>query len=208
MTIKKFQGKTQEEATEKARQELGAGAVVMNVKEIKPKGLFNFFKGSTFEVTAAIEEKEQFLNAVQMAAMQQKKIENINLAADEKISIPLPAEKTVEPAPSYQRPVTPEKEVVVNKSESDIEKKLENLSNILEKKLSEDGAREAEMPVTPKASPKNLENFKFMKMLYRTMLNNDVNEKYVNQILDEAEKVTNSGSNVDIIHSNQNQKKI
>jgi len=34
MTIKKFQGKTQEEATEKARQELGAGAVVMNVKEI------------------------------------------------------------------------------------------------------------------------------------------------------------------------------
>ena len=35
MTIKKFQGKTQEEATEKARQELGAGAVVMNVKEIK-----------------------------------------------------------------------------------------------------------------------------------------------------------------------------
>lgn len=146
MTIKKFQGKTQEEATEKARQELGAGAVVMNVKEIKPKGLFNFFKGSTFEVTAAIEEKEQFLNAVQMAAMQQKKIENINLAADEKISIPLPAEKTVEPAPSYQRPVTPEKEVVVNKSESDIEKKLENLSNILEKKLSEDGAREAEMP--------------------------------------------------------------
>jgi len=75
MTIKKFQGKTQEEATEKARQELGAGAVVMNVKEIKPKGLFNFFKGSTFEVTAAIEEKEQFLNAVQMAAMQQKKIE-------------------------------------------------------------------------------------------------------------------------------------
>ena len=74
MTIKKFQGKTQEEATEKARQELGAGAVVMNVKEIKPKGLFNFFKGSTFEVTAAIEEKEQFLNAVQMAAMQQKRL--------------------------------------------------------------------------------------------------------------------------------------
>ena len=47
-----------------------------------------------------------------------------------------------------------------------------------------------------------------MKMLYRTMLNNDVNEKYVNQILDEAEKVTNSGSNVDIILSNVYQKMI
>ncbi len=40
------------------------------------------------------------------------------------------------------------------------------------------------------------------------MLNNDVNEKYVNQILDEAEKVTNSGSNVDIILSNVYQKMI
>ncbi len=45
-------------------------------------------------------------------------------------------------------------------------------------------------------------------MLYRTMLNNDVNEKYVNQILDEAEKVTNTGSNVDIILSNVYQKMI
>ena len=45
------------------------------------------------------------------AMRSRKKIENINLAADEKISIPLPAEKTVEPAPSYQRPVTPEKKL-------------------------------------------------------------------------------------------------
>lgn len=201
MTIKKFQGKTQEEATEKARQELGAAAVVMNVKEIKPKGLFGFLKGSTYEVTAAIEEKEQFLNAVQMAAMQQKKIENINLAADEKIDIPVQTEKAPETAPVYKRPAFSEKEDSIAKSGSDIEKKLENLSNILEKKLTEDAIREPEIPATPKPSPKNLENFKFMKMLYRTMLNNDVNEKYVNQILDEAEKVTNSGSNVDIILS-------
>lgn len=208
MTIKKFQGKTQEEATEKARQELGAAAVVMNVKEIKPKGLFGFLKGSTYEVTAAIEEKEQFLNAVQMAAMQQKKIENINLAADEKIDIPVQTEKAPETAPVYKRPAFSEKEDSIAKSGSDIEKKLENLSNILEKKLTEDAIREPEIPATPKPSPKNLENFKFMKMLYRTMLNNDVNEKYVNQILDEAEKVTNSGSNVDIILSNVYQKMI
>ena len=33
------------------------------------------------------------------------------------------------------------------------------------------------------------EGLQFIKMLYRTLLENDVNEKYVNQILDEAEKV-------------------
>lgn len=58
MTIKKFQGKTQEEAIAKAKEELGEGAVVMNVKEIKPHGLFQSFKKSTFEVTAAMEERE------------------------------------------------------------------------------------------------------------------------------------------------------
>ena len=33
MTINKYQGKTKEEAIEKAKQELGEGAVVMNVRK-------------------------------------------------------------------------------------------------------------------------------------------------------------------------------
>ena len=33
------------------------GAVVMNVKEIKPTGMFKAWKSSVFEVTAAREEK-------------------------------------------------------------------------------------------------------------------------------------------------------
>ena len=58
MTINKFYGKTEEEATEKARAEFGENVVIMNVKEVKPKGLFRAFKGNTYEVTAAMEEKE------------------------------------------------------------------------------------------------------------------------------------------------------
>ena len=37
MTINKFQGKTEEEAKEKARQEMGADVVIMNVRTIKSK---------------------------------------------------------------------------------------------------------------------------------------------------------------------------
>ncbi len=40
MIIKKFQGKTEAEATELAKKELGDGVVVMNVKNVKPKGFF------------------------------------------------------------------------------------------------------------------------------------------------------------------------
>ena len=88
MTINKFQGKTQEEAIAKAKEEFGERAVIMNIREVKPKGLFRAFKNSTFEVTAAMEEKEHFSNAMQAAQMTQsmakegKLHDMINLAAD------------------------------------------------------------------------------------------------------------------------------
>ena len=59
MTINKYQGKTKEEAVEKAKQELGAGAVVLNVKEIKPKGMFKMFKNTLYEVTAAVRKRKR-----------------------------------------------------------------------------------------------------------------------------------------------------
>ena len=59
MTINKFTGKTKEEAIECAKQAFGPNAVIMNIKEIKPKGLFGIFKSSTYEVTAAMDEKKQ-----------------------------------------------------------------------------------------------------------------------------------------------------
>ncbi|WP_373696874.1 hypothetical protein [Agathobacter rectalis] len=58
MTINKFTGKTKEEAIECAKQAFGPNAVIMNIKEIKPKGLFGIFKSSTYEVTAAMDEKK------------------------------------------------------------------------------------------------------------------------------------------------------
>lgn len=88
MTIKKFQGKTEAEAVEKARAEFGAEAVIMNVKEIKPRGFFKSFKSSTFEVTAAVEEKESHVDSGTTLKNMQKMHETINMAADEPISIP------------------------------------------------------------------------------------------------------------------------
>lgn len=57
MIIKKFQGKTEEEAILAARDEMGNNAVVMNIRTTKRKGIFRFFKKDMVEVTAALEEK-------------------------------------------------------------------------------------------------------------------------------------------------------
>lgn len=60
MIIKKYQGKTEEEALAAAKKELGDGVVVMNVKNVKRKGLFAIFKPQLVEVTVAIEEKDRY----------------------------------------------------------------------------------------------------------------------------------------------------
>ena len=81
MTINKYQGKTKEEAVEKARQELGAGAVVLNVKEIKPKGMFKMFRDISYEVTVAMEEKERFQSPLPAGESVKTAHEGISLAA-------------------------------------------------------------------------------------------------------------------------------
>ena len=58
MIIKKFTGKTEEEATAAARKELGEGIVIMNVRNIRKKGLFSIFRRQLKEVTVALEEEE------------------------------------------------------------------------------------------------------------------------------------------------------
>lgn len=209
MTISKYQGSTKEEAIEKAKKELGQGAVVLNVKEIKPKGVFKMFKSTVYEVTVALEEKEQFNNTLSAANAPKKTQESISLAADEKLNIPQVKRQQVEEPKktpeAQQGKASPMSEMKKDNSSEGLEKRLENLSSILEKQFSVEGVRKEEKLEPQPATP---ESFQFIKMLYRTLLENDVNEKYVNQIMDEAEKILHNGSSVDYILSNVYQKMI
>lgn len=206
MTINKYQGKTKEEAIEKAKQELGEGAVVLNVKEIKPKGMFKMFKSVTYEVTAAMEEKEKFVNPLLSANSAQKPRDGISLTANEEISIPKIQAGAAEERQTPQQGRGSQMQEARNENKNEgLEKRLENLSNILEKQLSAEENRREEKIETQTANP---EGFQFVKMLYRTLLENDVNEKYVNQILEEAEKIIRNGNSVDHILSNVYQKLI
>ena len=189
MTIKKFSGKTKEEAIAKAKAEFGEGAVVMNVKEVKPSGFFQFFKGVTYEVTAAIEEKDKYVG--------------INLASDEKITLPPISQQTAKMSSVKLQIAEPVAASTV--SSEDIEKRLESISNMIEKKFQAQEDKEKE---STEKMVQNSENFKFMKILYRTLLDNEVDEKYVNQILEEAEKIANSNNSVDVVLSNVYQKMI
>ena len=58
MIIKKYVGKTENEATEEARKELGTNIVVMNVRPMKKTGFLSLFQSQKIEVTVALEEEE------------------------------------------------------------------------------------------------------------------------------------------------------
>ena len=59
MIIKKFQGKSENEAVETAKKELGNNVVIMNVRSVKRKGVFSFLKPQLTEVTVALEEESE-----------------------------------------------------------------------------------------------------------------------------------------------------
>ena len=229
MTINKFQGKTKEEAIEKAKAAFGPGAVIMNIKEIKPKGVMGLFVAATYEVTAAIETKEPVYTA-NSSAMQtpQKPRENINLAADEEIIIPPPVRTpqreearpvvtpTVTPVVTPAATVSPVNLTSVPvqntikpelsfqdddkalEAEKIFKERLDNLTVLLDQKFGT-----TTVDVAPKAASEELN---FVRMVYNTLLKNEVHERYINQVLDEVEKFIRPGNNVDFILPNIYQK--
>lgn len=205
MIINKFQGKTEEEATEKARAEMGGSVVIMNVREIKPKGLFRTFKSSTYEVTAAKEEKEQYVNAQPAIKAPLKQHENINYAADEKIQLPI-QEKHASEAPRVAVPQAVTDAIQSGIKERELEEKLESLQNMLEKNLQGENTSAA-IKFSADTTGQS-EGFRCMKMIYEKLLENEVDEKYVNQIMDDVERVIRTSSSMDVVLSSVYQKMI
>ena len=58
MIVKKYKAPTEKEAVLAAKEDLGANAVVLNVKTMKQRGIARLFKKDFVEITAALEEKE------------------------------------------------------------------------------------------------------------------------------------------------------
>lgn len=199
MIIKKFQGKTENDAIEAAKKELGAGIVIMNVKEVKRKGFFSFFKSKIVEVTVALEEEP-------------------DRVLPEKKKLQPAAVGQAAPTDGAKAPEVPQNASVVQpaetgKNEKVLEQKLDSLQSLIEKQLQRDEAKEE--PKTEKAlsahdKPEEEDNgnVRFLKLLYNTLLENEVAETYANQIIDELDTVLKPNMPIDFMLSNVYQKMI
>lgn len=169
MIIKKFQGKTENEAAEAAKKELGQNVVIMNVRDVKKKGLFRLFSPNLVEVTVALEEENERYSPVKKQEKKEKEPEKGT-----------PAGQAFAPG---NRDILPEEKTEEKKENNLIEEKLDNLHILLEQQLQKPEEEEWQEETE---SQGELE--KFMRLLYNTMLDNEVDEKYANQIIDEIEK--------------------
>ncbi len=196
MIIKKYIGKTESEATEAAKKEMGNGLVVMNVKEIKPTGVFAFLRPKLIEVTVALEGDQ------------------------EKFS---PLRKTTQPAVVQMS----EKQQTERSSSSEtrsIEEKLETLQNLLVSKLqvaetagaAATSAEKENAVDFEKVEEKELQDIdekedeylRFLKLLYNMMVDNEVDERYANQIIEGLDKCYKPGQSYDHLLANVYQRMI
>lgn len=228
MIINKFQGKTEEEAIAKAKSEMGQSLVIMNVRVVKPGGIFSFLKTPYYEVTAAMEEKEQSAAPSNTSGGTHR---SIDLAADEQISIPKPGAAQASAVRQVVPPVEPISEAaqavdsILNahgakqeKSEPEktsgpsnkdiIEERLENLQQFLEKKLTDDTAAKEPVKEMETVTSEDEESVRIFRMLYQTLLENEVDETYINQLLEDVMKVARKGSSMDFILSHVYQKMV
>lgn len=60
MKIRKYEGSNEKEAMLKVKDELGSEALIVSVKNIKPRGIYKLFKKPYVEVTAALDDHSVF----------------------------------------------------------------------------------------------------------------------------------------------------
>lgn len=114
MKIKKYEARTEKEAIEKVKMELGLEALILNIKKIQPKGIFAFFRKPQVEVTAAYEEKPFALK------------NNAAIAEQEAVK-----------ANAAENVVKDKKLIEQNEKIKKLEKKLNSAEELLEKAVSQ-----------------------------------------------------------------------
>ncbi len=191
MIIKKFQGNTETEAIMAARNELGKDAIVTNVKVIKPGGLMRLFKKPTYEITAALDETPPKTELSRRESIKAMFKDNPDIILDDK------REDEKKDKPEL---VTPAQD------KEQLEQKISNIAMMLEKQMGikkeeekkDKEAGEEEQPVD--------RNNDCIQLIHKQLLANEVDEKYINQLVTEIEPTLKKDASVENILSGIYQK--
>ena len=204
MIIKKFQGKTEDEAVAAAKKELGTGIVVMNVRAVKRRGFLSFVRPNLTEVTVALEEESERKDKDKKDTPVPPDARSITEALG-KIA---PIVEKAEREKAFKEPESEKKkeETPSDKKEKSIEKKLDSLQSLIEQNIKP--AEETDSENHEADVNKDEELATFFKLLKQTMIDNEVNPDYAASIVDETERSTKPGTPIDVALASIYQKMI
>lgn len=193
MIIKKYQANTETEAILLAKNELGKDAIVMNIKTISPKGVYRLFRKPTVEITAAVDDTGVLSGGKKEAEVPKSKpsffTNTLSGYGEEGLA-----------ASRVKEPYNPKEEA------SAIEKKLNSLQELLEKQLLEHQEAKKAEEVVKQKDPEEQKREACIKLVYDQLLRNEVDEKYVTQLVREIEGKLTKDITIDNILSHVYQK--
>lgn len=220
MIVKKFQAPTEMEAIIKAREELGSTAVVLNIKSIKQRGLARLFKKDAVEVTAALEEKD-----IVDGINKNKPVFDNNAASGQEAKPErMINQSMVSGGTSSTINLIADDNIAVS-SASAIEQKLDSLHNLLQNQgsLNSDMSSSGSQGKTVAASAytkrmsdikedisgaagenkqvkeRENANYKFLQLIYKKLIDNEVDSRFADEIIGEIENSLKKESNLDSI---------
>lgn len=191
MNIKTFKGKTEEEAMELAKRELGEHAVKMASKKVEPKGFFGkLFSKPTWEVTAAVDEPDVFERSTQKTVAENPELRYMPSGDAVRVQPPLFEEKRTERGPNA------------------IEQKLDTLQKLFEEQIREQGKGTEESREKTEVTETEVpdKNIAFLRLIFKQLIENEVEEQYANQIITEIESSLKKETDVSKILANIYQK--
>lgn len=193
MVIKKYIAETEEEAIALAKEELGSDAVIMNVKRTVPKGVYKLFKKSSVEITAAIddapveEEEAPDFSRLQEALRNQEEY----AAPDSKVAKQEAMREQLLQSDQiiYEEPAGEDAVADLASEQKTIEEKLSSLQDLLEKQVLQSKEHEAKESEKEEAKDKEPQDKMeaYFQLIREKMLDNEVQEEYVEQIINAIE---------------------
>ena len=169
MIIKKFLAKSEKDAIEMAKNELGNNAIVMNIKKVKPKGLAKLFVRGKVEVTAALDETP--LYSQEEAAKEKRPVEAGKFSETEK--------KTDAPDNSSLEERISMLQALLEKQMMQKEGMTEKVEKTLEIPVSEpkENVEPKEVPESKEEDEEDEKTKAYKELIYQQLVQNEVDEE-------------------------------
>lgn len=219
MVIKKYLAASEKDAMVMAKDDLGNDAIVMNIKKIRPKGIFRMFLKEKVEVTVAVDENSQPQNPQPKVAhsSQTPAMKPSGTSTYKPETSLAPNSRTLDALEmamkngALKNETSDDTITVKSKTEvTDLEKRIDNIQDsiqdIIDKKIkkniNEEIAEESAKESNSDNDNEEVEgsvhdkNEACRKLIYTQLINADMEPEYANELISEIQNILNADETI------------